>query len=189
MSSPAISLIIPVYNVEKFLVKALESVKNQTFQDFEVIIVDDGSTDKSIAISEKYCNENPNFRLIKQENKGPGAARNAAIKISKGEYIAFMDSDDYLEPNFLECLYNAAIENDADIVCCNFNMYYPDKKLKIYMPFNSLPGVYSKTKALRKLILDMGIHYFVWNKLSRRKIFFENNLEFDEMYFEILKES
>ena len=184
MSSPTISLIIPIYNVENFLVRALESVKNQTFKDFEVIMVDDGSTDKSLEIREKYSIENENFKLIKQKNQGPGAARNAAIKISKGEYIAFMDSDDYLEPEFLECLYNAAIESGADIACCNFNMYYPDKNLKLYMPFHSLPGVYSKTKALRKLILDMGIHYFVWNKLSKRKIFFENNLQFDDMYFE-----
>ena len=184
MSSPTISLIIPIYNVENFLVRALESVKNQTFKDFGVIMVDDGSTDKSLEISEKYSIEDENYKLIKQKNQDPGAARNAAIKISKGEYIAFMDSDDYLEPEFLECLYNAAIESGADIACCNFNMYYPDKNLKLYMPFHSLPGVYSKTKALRKLILDMGIHYFVWNKLSKRNIFFENNLQFDDMYFE-----
>lgn len=189
MASPAISLIIPAYNVEKFLVRALDSVKEQTFKNFEVIIVDDGSTDKSVEIIKKYCSENDNFKLIQQENKGPGAARNAAIKISKGEYIAFMDSDDYLEPEFLESLYNAAIESGADIACCNFNLYYPQKNLKVYMPFTSLPGVYSKTKALRKLILDMGIHYFVWNKLSKRKIFFENNLEFDDMYFEDISTS
>lgn len=184
MKNPKISLIIPIYNVEEFLEQALESVKNQTFKDFEVILVDDGSTDKSLDISKKYCAENENFKLIEQENKGPGAARNAALKISRGEYIAFMDSDDYLEPKFLESLYNAAVESGADIACCNFNMYYPEKDLKIHMPFSSIPGVYSKTKALRKLILDMGIHYFVWNKLSKRKIFFENNIEFDDMYFE-----
>lgn len=184
MEHPAISLIIPVYNVENFLVRALDSVKSQTFKNFEVIIVDDGSTDKSLEIAKKYCDENENFRLIQQENKGPGAARNAALKISRGEYIGFMDSDDYLEPEFLESLYSAAVNSDADIACCNFNLYYPEKDIKIYMPFNSLPGVYSKTTALRKLILDMGIHYFVWNKLSKRKIFFENDVQFDDMYFE-----
>lgn len=189
MSNPAISLVMPVYNVEKYLKRALESVQNQTFKNFELIIVNDGSTDESTHIAESFCEQNKNFILINQKNQGPSVARNAGLKICQGDYIGFMDSDDYLEPEFLEYLYNAAIENDADIVCCNFNMYYPEKKLKIYMPFTSFPGVYSKTKALRKLILDMGIHYFVWNKLSKRELFFDNNLTFDKMYFEDISTS
>lgn len=184
MDVPAISLIIPVYNVEKYLVKALESVENQTFKNFETIIVDDGSTDNSVEIAEKFCRKNKNFILIKQENQGPAAARNTALSLCKGDYIGFMDSDDYLEPQYLELLYNAAVENDADISCCNFNFYYPEKDLKIYMPFTSIPGVYSKTKALKKLILDIGTHYFMWNKLAKRELFFENNFKFDKMYFE-----
>lgn len=189
MSNPAISLVMPVYNVERYLSRALESVQNQTFKNFELIIVNDGSTDKSKDIAEFFCNKNENFILINQENEGPSVARNTGLKICKGDYIGFMDSDDSLEPEFLESLYNAAIENDADIVCCNFNLYYPERKLKIYMPFTSFPGVYSKTKALRKLILDMGIHYFVWNKLSKRELFFDNNLTFDKMYFEDISTS
>lgn len=189
MSNPAISLVMPVYNVEKYLKRALESVQNQTFKNFELIIVNDGSTDESVHIAESFCEQNKNFILINQKNQGPSVARNTGLKMCQGDYIGFMDSDDYLEPEFLEYLYNAAIENDADIVCCNFNMYYPEKKLKIYMPFTSFPGVYSKTKALRKLILDMGIHYFVWNKLSKRELFFDNNLTFDKMYFEDISTS
>lgn len=189
MSKPAISLIMPVYNVEKYLTKALESVKNQTFKNFELIIVNDGSTDKSMDIAKSFCEKNKNFILINQKNQGPSVARNTGLKICKGDYIGFMDSDDSLEPEFLECLYNAAVENNADIACCNFNLYYPERKLKIYMPFTSFPGTYSKTKALRKLILDMGIHYFVWNKLSKRELFFDNNLTFDKMYFEDISTS
>lgn len=189
MTNPAISLVIPVYNVEKYLRKALESVQNQTFKNFEVIIVDDGSTDASIDIVKEFCQDNENFIYITQKNQGPAAARNLALKMCKGDYIGFMDSDDYLEPEFLEYLYNAAIENDADVACCNFNLYYPENDLKVYMPFTSFPGVYSKTKALKKLILDMGIHYFVWNKLSRRELFFNNNLTFDDMYFEDISTS
>lgn len=184
MKNPAISLIIPVYNVEKYLEKALKSVENQTFKDFEVIIVDDGSTDSSIKIINEFCERNSNFKLITQKNSGPAVARNTALSISRGSYIAFMDSDDYIEPNFLESLYSAAIKNNADIACCNFNNYYPKKNLKIYLPFNSPPGVYTRRKALKKLILDIGMHYFVWNKLCKREIFFDNNLKFDDMYFE-----
>lgn len=189
MSGPAISLVMPVYNVEKYLKRALESVQTQTFKNFELIIVNDGSTDGSKAIAESFCEKNENFILINQENQGPSVARNTGLKVCKGDYIGFMDSDDYLEPEFLESLYTAATENDADIACCNFNLYYPERKLKIYMPFTSFPGIYSKTKALRKLILDMGIHYFVWNKLSRRELFFDNNLTFDKMYFEDISTS
>lgn len=189
MMNPAISLVIPVYNVEKYLIKALGSVQNQTFKNFEVIIVDDGSTDKSIDIIKEFCQNNENFIFIAQENKGPASARNKALKVCRGDYIGFMDSDDYLEPEFLESLYNAAVENNADIACCNFNLYYPEQNLKVYMPFTSFPGVYSKTKALKKLILDMGIHYFVWNKLSKRELFFNNNLTFHDMYFEDISTS
>lgn len=184
MKNPAVSLIIPVYNVEKYLEKALKSVENQTFKDFEVIIVDDGSTDNSMEIINEFCERNSNFKLITQKNSGPAVARNTALSISKGAYIAFMDSDDYIEPNFLESLYSAATKHNADIACCNFNNYYPKKNLKIYLPFNSSPGVYSRKKALKKLILDIGMHYFVWNKLCKREIFFNNNLKFDDMYFE-----
>ncbi|MBR0423313.1 MAG: glycosyltransferase family 2 protein [Clostridia bacterium] len=184
MDSPKISLVIPVYNVEQYLIRALKSVEDQTFKNFEAIVVDDGSTDKSLEIAEKFCQKNENFFLIKQKNKGPAAARNTALDSCRGEYIGFMDSDDCLEPQYLELLYNAAVKNDADISCCNFNFYYPEKNLKIYMPFTSLPGVYSKTQALKKLILDIGMHYFVWNKLIKRALFFENDFKFDEMYFE-----
>lgn len=189
MSNPAISLVMPVYNVENFLNKALTSVENQTFKDFEMIIVDDGSSDKSYEIAEEFCSRNPNFKLIKQKNSGPAAARNTGVTHCKGEYIAFMDSDDYLEKNFLEELYNLAKKTGADITCCNFNMYYPNKNLKIYMPFNSLPGVYTKSKALRKLILDISVHYFIWNKLYKKELFLERNIKFDNMYFEDISTS
>ena len=189
MSNPAISLVMPVYNVENFLSKALTSVENQTFKDFEMIIVDDGSSDKSYEIAEEFCSKNPNFKLIKQENSGPAAARNTGVMHCKGEYIAFMDSDDYLEKNFLEELYKLAKKTGADITCCNFNMYFPNKNLKIYMPFNSLPGVYTKSKALRKLILDVSVHYFIWNKLYKRELFMERNIKFDDMYFEDISTS
>lgn len=189
MSNPAISLVMPVYNVENFLNKALTSVENQTFKDFEMIIVDDGSSDKSYEIAEEFCGRNPNFKLIKQKNSGPAAARNTGVTHCKGEYIAFMDSDDYLEKNFLEELYNLAKKTSADITCCNFNMYYPNKNLKIYMPFNSLPGVYTKSKALRKLILDISVHYFIWNKLYKKELFLERNIKFDNMYFEDISTS
>ncbi|MDR1628360.1 MAG: glycosyltransferase [Oscillospiraceae bacterium] len=182
--TPEISLIIPVYNVEKYLRKTLKSVENQTFKDFEVIIINDGSTDNSIEIINEFADRNKKFTVINQDNKGPSEARNKGISISKGNYIAFMDSDDYIEKNFLEVLYKNAIKHEADIVCCNFNFYYPENKLKIYMPLIPLPGIYTGAKALKKLILDISVHHFVWNKLYKRSLFIDKGVRFYDMYFE-----
>ena len=179
-----ISLIIPVYNVEKYLRRTLESVENQTFKNFEVIIVNDGSTDKSLEIIQEFVNKNNNFILVNQENSGVGAARNAGIKISRGIYIAFLDSDDFLEPNYLEKLYSAAIKTGSDIVCCNFYFYFESTKLKVYCPINTIPGVYSGEKALKKITSCIGTFAFLWNKIFKRKLFVNHKIEFYNMYFE-----
>ena len=181
---PEISLIIPVYNVEKYLSKALKSVEKQTFKDFEVIIINDGSTDNSMDIINEFVGRNKNFIVIDQENRGLSEARNRGICVSRGKYIAFMDSDDYIEENFLEVLYDNAVKHDADIVCCNFNFYYPENELKVYMPLTSLPGIYTGSKALKKLILDISVHHFAWNKLYKRYLFIDKGVRFYDMYFE-----
>ncbi len=181
---PKISLIIPVYNVEKFLNKTLDSVLAQTFKDYEVIMVNDGSTDGSLAILKEYADKYNNFHLIDQNNCGLGKSRNVAIEAAKGEYIAFLDSDDFLAPNFFEVLYNNAIENDADISCCNYYLYYNKSCKKIYMPFTAKTGVYSNEVALKKLILDTTFHFFTWNKLFKRSLFIDNKVFFYDMYFE-----
>lgn len=183
-SKPKISLVIPVYNSEKFLRRTLNSVLNQTFKDIEVIIINDGSTDNSINIIKEYIEKHNNFYLIDQENKGQGAARNVGVKRSKGEYITFLDSDDFLSCTFLETLYKNAIENNADISCCNYYLYYEKSHKKLYMPFTAKSGVYSSEIALKKLILDTTFHYFLWNKLYKRSLFVNNNIEFYNMYFE-----
>ena len=183
-NTPCVSLIIPVYNVEKYLEKGLKSIEKQTLENFEVIIVNDGSTDKSGKIIEKFSKKNSKIKVINQTNQGPSAAKNVGIENSSGEYITFMDSDDHLEPMFLETLYTTAKTTFSDIVCCNFNFYYPKQKLKVYMPFTSIPGTYSKQAALRKLLLDLGTHHYPWNKIYKRSLFTENNIKYYKMYFE-----
>lgn len=184
LKSPKISIIIPVYNVEKYIEKALESVLAQTFTDYEVIMVNDGSTDGSLSILREYARNYENFHLIDQCNRGQGATRNVGINAATGEYIAFLDSDDFFASNFLEVLYNAAIENDADISSCNYSFYYDSGFKKIFMPFTAKTGVYSNKVALRKLILDTTFHFFLWNKLFKRELFTQNNIQFHDMYFE-----
>ena len=181
---PKISLIIPVYNVEAFLRKCLESVERQTFKDIEVIMVNDGSTDKSIEIMEEFKSKHENFKLINQENMGLSAARNTGLKEAKGEYVAFLDSDDFIADNFLEYLYSLAKRDNSDIVYCNYKIYYPESNIGIAMPFSASSGVYNKEKALKTLILDMNMHYYSWNKLYKRELFENNKIGFYDMFFE-----
>ena len=116
---PEISVIVPVYNVEKYLPRCLDSILAQTFRDFELILVDDGSTDASGAICEEYAARDSRIRVLHQENQGQAAARNRALDIAQGEYIGFVDSDDYIHPQMFEILMRNAWAHDADIsVCC-----------------------------------------------------------------------
>ena len=110
-----VSVIVPVFNTEKYLEKCLNSLINQTLQDIEIICINDGSTDKSADIIKKFTNKDSRFKLINQENKKQGAARNAGMKIAKGEYIGFVDSDDWVDLEYYEKLYNAAKKYNADM--------------------------------------------------------------------------
>ena len=116
-----ISVIIPCYNAEKYIKKCFEGLEKQTFREFDVIVVDDFSTDNSLNILyEIKQNSKLKIKVIKmKQNVGPGEARNVGIKASDSEYLAFCDSDDYYEENFLYCLYNKAVEQNADVVMCN----------------------------------------------------------------------
>lgn len=111
-----ISIIIPVYNVEKYLHECLDSIINQTFTDIEIICVDDGSTDKSSEILEEYEQKDKRFTVISQPNKGVSAARNRGMQQAKGKYIMFVDSDDYIASNACELIYNSAEEKRCDIL-------------------------------------------------------------------------
>ena len=116
-----ISVIVPVYNVETYLEECLDSIQNQTYTDFEVLLVNDGSTDRSKAICERYCKENRRFHLLNQENQGLSAARNTGVAASRGEFIAFVDSDDMILANYLETLMHYMRE-DVDIVESQFTV-------------------------------------------------------------------
>ena len=116
-----ISVIVPVYNVETYLEECLDSIQNQTYTDFEVLLVNDGSTDKSKEICGKYCKQDNRFQLLNQENQGLSAARNKGVEISTGEYIVFVDSDDVIKTNYLEKLMHYMRE-DVDIVESQFTV-------------------------------------------------------------------
>ena len=121
---PKISVILPVYDVEKYLAQCLDSILNQTFKDFECICVNDGSTDNSLSILQEYEKKDNRIKIINQENKGLSGARNSALKIVTGKYIAFVDSDDFVSSDYLDKLINIAEKENSDIVYCRHKLYY-----------------------------------------------------------------
>lgn len=123
---PKVSVIVPVYNVENYLKKCLDSLASQSFKDFEVIIVNDGSPDNSGKIIDEYTKKYSNFKGFVKENGGLSDARNYGIKKAKGDYVALVDSDDYVDKNFLEKMYTKAIEDNLDIVVCDTINVYED---------------------------------------------------------------
>ncbi len=129
MDKDLISIIVPVYNVIKYLRHCIESIVNQTYTNLEIILVDDGSNDESEKVCDEYKNKDSRIIVIHQENRGLSAARNAGLDICKGKYISFVDSDDYIEPDFIECLYSSIIENSVKVSMCNIN--YVDENSQI----------------------------------------------------------
>lgn len=165
---PKISVIIPIYNVAKYLERCLDSVLAQTFREFEIICVNDGSTDNSLEILQQYAKKDERIKIITQENKGLSEARNVALDVAKGEFIAFADSDDYYAPNFLELLLKTQKDTSVDIVGCDFQKIY--KSTDSLRPASQVyPKVY--TDALKVLLhKDNFIHFNVWNKLYKREV-------------------
>ena len=127
---PKVSVIIPVYNVEKYLAKCIESVINQTLTEIEIICVDDGSTDLCPKILDEYASKDKRIKVIHKENEGYGKTMNIGLDLAQGEYIGLVESDDYILPNMYEILYKKAKENDLDLIKSNFYFFW-DKILSI----------------------------------------------------------
>ena len=128
MKEPVVSVVIPVYNVEAYLCECVDSVLTQTMQDFEIILVDDGATDSSGAICDRYAQQDPRIQVIHQKNGGLSAARNTGLDAAKGEYVYFLDSDDYIEPYSLEHLRDLAEKEKADVVFFDAYVFFTDCK-------------------------------------------------------------
>ena len=184
---PKISVIVPVYNVEKYLQECLGSILNQTFHDFEVICVDDGSTDESLAILQEYNKKDDRFVIIRQRHSGAGAARNNRIKLAKGKYIQFLDADDYFEPTLLEEMYNHAEKYGADMTACSINRIGKEGNIISYKNPNS-PINFDKTpletpfcwEDYKKDIFSM-FNVAIWNKLYLKEMLVNNNLTFPDL--------
>ena len=150
LTSPKVSIIVPVYKVEPYLRRCLDSIAAQTFTDWECMLIDDGSPDASGEICDEYASRDGRFRVIHQENKGVSAARNAGLTAAKGKYIGFVDSDDWIEPNMYEHLYTAVLKTKSDCVVCGF---FGQSK-------HHIKKVCRKEKALKLLFLPKGFGGF-----------------------------
>lgn len=175
-----ISVIIPVYNVASFIRKNVRSLLGQTLEDAEFVFVDDATPDDSISIIKEELDNYPQrknqVKIIRHDvNRGLPAARNTGMANATGEYIYHCDSDDYLEPDMLESLYRAAMENDADIAYCDFFLSF--EKNERYM---SNPAYSTAEEMLCKGFLGGMMKYNVWNKLIRRSLYTENSIFFPE---------
>ena len=167
-----ISVIVPIYRVEKFLPQCIESILSQTFTDFELILVDDGSPDRCPAICDEAARRDARVRVIHQANAGLSAARNAGIEIARGEWLGFVDSDDYIAPQFYEKLYQTAQRTDADCVMCSVQNVDESGKPIDSALMRVADEVKTGQEVLRKIGRDDATPYLTaWNKLYRRKLF------------------
>ena len=172
-----VSVIIPVFNTEKYISKCLSSLVNQTLDDIEIICVNDGSTDNSLEIIEKIANNDARIKIINQEHKKQGAARNAGLKIAEGEYIGFVDSDDWIDLNYYEMLYNTAKKYDADIALAT-NVRIGNGKTKKRLEITE-----EKTAVTLQEKIDIGNQVknpCPTNKIYRHSMLKENNIIWQE---------
>ena len=179
---PKVSIILPVYNVEKYLSQCLDSIVNQTLKDFECICVNDGSPDNSLAILQKYAQKDKRFKIISQENKGLSVARNVGMSNVSTKYLVFVDSDDWLDKNYLQVLYENAKQTDSDIVACNYTKYYEKEN-------NFVPDILPQERKVSindMLSLKISKGYAqptIWSKIFRTDLLKKNNINFFENRF------
>ena len=184
-----VSIIIPVYNLEKFIEKCVDSIVNQTLKEIEIILVDDGSTDQSGAICDNYVKKDDRIKVVHQKNMGLSGARNTGIKESTGKWFMIVDGDDWLESNAVEELYNNAEKNNSDIFISSFYDNYPEKQVKD--SFFNINELHFQTEE-EKLYLqencisrnkytnmncktNLGV---TWARIYRKQFIVDNNLEF-----------
>lgn len=171
-----ISIIVPVYNAEKYIEKCVNSLTSQTYKDIEIILINDGSTDSSLKICEKFERVDSRIKLYSKENGGVSSARNLGISKCKGKYICFVDSDDTVDIDFCEILVSNLENSKSDLSCCSYNIIKNGQKEKKYKKEKKDKYI-TEDKYMQLLKCYKG---FLWNKLYKKKIIDENRLKLDE---------
>lgn len=172
--SKLISIIVPVYNVEQYLEKCITTIINQTYKNLEIILVDDGSKDSSGKICDDFSKKDNRIKVIHKTNGGLSDARNHGLRIAKGDYIGFVDSDDYIAEDMFETLYNLMENNNSDISIVSFYEMYNNKLIGV-RDSKKIEN-FDKLEAIKELLIDTKIQSYAWNKLFKKELF--ENLEF-----------
>ncbi len=177
--NPKISVIVPIYNADRYLEKCIGSIINQTYKNLEIILIDDGSTDQSSEIAELYAQEDSRIILKRQVNGGESAARNSGLKLATGEYIAFADCDDWIEPDMYESLVREAVKERADIVISGWYKDTEYQSNKIRNEKKVREKVFSGETLLRYLYERDSYREFayMWDKLYKRELFYDEDGE------------
>lgn len=174
-----VSVIIPVYNTYDYLVKCIDSVLCQTLNEMEIIVINDGSTDNSLKILNQYVANN-DIILINKNNEGQGVARNKAVDICRGKYIAFVDSDDYIESDMLEKMYEKAEINKLDITICNYKVVDEESnEINNNINYNN-SEIINSNECIRRFLIGNTIEGFSWNKLFASELFKKNGIRYPE---------
>lgn len=169
MEADLITVVVPVYNVEKCLGRCIDSIIKQTYNNIEIILVDDGSTDSSGKICDSYSNQDNRIKVIHKQNGGLSDARNKGIDIAKGKYITFVDSDDFIALDMISFLYESIKKNNADISTCSGIMFWDGDELKVYN--ENTEQVYDGKEALEKYLYQKKITNSAWGKLYNISLF------------------
>ncbi len=173
MKNDLVSVIIPVYNVDKYLTQCIDSVINQTYKNIEIILIDDGSTDESGKICDEYKKIDDRIIVIHKSNGGLSSARNEGIEKSRGEYIQFIDSDDYIDTDTIEIMYNVICKYNADVI--SYSHYILNNEHKICNCTGEIKQI-DKIEAIKEIMLDDKIRNYSWEKLWKRRLF--NNIKY-----------
>ncbi len=190
MNEIAVSVIVPVFNSERYICECINSLRSQILSSIEIIIIDDGSTDSTPQICDNFAKKDNRITVIHQKNKKQGSARNTGIKIAKGDYIAFVDSDDWVGPTFLFDMYQKAVEFDADVVMCDYyrvksnSDFKKSKKSRIDKQLRN-GGIYNFKKLKKQLSRHFGFGIAVcWNKLFKANLVKKYLYFPEDVYFE-----
>lgn len=178
MSEPKISVIVPIYKAEKYVRRCIDSILAQTFEDFELLLIDDGSPDNSGKICDEYSHKDSRIRVVHKENGGVSSARQCGLYYARGEYIIHADPDDWIDEDMYEEMYNEAIHREADLVICDFKFEYSNSKsLTVFQDFEQLNSL----SVLKKIYQCM--YGCCWNKLVKRSCIINYNIQFPKELF------
>lgn len=167
-NSPKVSIIVPIWNTEKYLKRCLDSIANQTYKNLEIILINDGSTDNSGKIADNYAKNDKRIKVIHQKNQGLSAARNSGLKIATGDFVTFVDSDDEIKPEMIAELLSAIEKTNSDIAICSFKETFPNGKTKSFLKTNE-EKIYSTKAALKAMLKEENFNLAATMKLYSKK--------------------